>query len=68
VISRKISGGTRSARGSQTKTRLMSVFATWAGRGKDSIAACTEMIVAANMPVANRPSVNHTHEDEHLHP
>lgn len=28
VITRKISGGTRSARGSQTKTRLMSVFAT----------------------------------------
>jgi len=55
VISRKISGGTRSARGSQTKTRLMSVFATWAVRGKDSIAACTEMIVAANMPVATGP-------------
>ncbi len=55
VISRKISGGTRSAKGSQTKTRLMSVFATWKLQGKDSIAACAEMIVAANMPVANCP-------------
>lgn len=50
VISRKISGGTRSAKGSQTKTRLMSVFATWKLQGKDSIAACADMIVAANTP------------------
>lgn len=55
VISRKISGGTRSARGSQTKTRLMSVFATWKLQGKDSISACADMIVAANMPVATCP-------------
>lgn len=47
VISRKISGGTRSAKGSQTKTRLMSVFATWALQGKEPIAACTQMIIAA---------------------
>ncbi len=55
VISRKISGGTRSARGSQTKTRLMSVFATWKLQGKESIAACADMIVAANTPVATCP-------------
>jgi len=55
VISRKISGGTRSARGSQTKSRLMSVFATWKLQGKDSIAACADMIVAANTPVATCP-------------
>jgi DNA-directed RNA polymerase subunit N (RpoN/RPB10) len=55
VISRKISGGTRSARGSQTRTRLMSLFATWALEGKNPIAACAEMIAAANMPVAARP-------------
>ena len=47
VITRKISGGTRSAKGSQTKTRLMSVFATWALQGKEPIAACTRLIVAA---------------------
>jgi len=48
VIARKISGGTRSARGSQTKTRLMSIFATWSLQSKEPIAACTRMIVAAN--------------------
>lgn len=52
VIARKISGGTRSARGSQTKTRLMSVFATWALQGKEPIAACARMIVAANTRTA----------------
>jgi transposase len=52
VISRKISGGTRSARGTQTKTRLMSLFATWALQGKEPIAACTRMITAANTPTA----------------
>lgn len=55
VISRKISGGTRSAKGSQTKTRLMSVFATWALQGRDSIEACTDMIIAANTPVTTCP-------------
>jgi transposase len=52
VIARKISGGTRSARGSQTKTRLMSVFATWALQGKEPIAACAHMIVAAQTHAA----------------
>lgn len=52
VIARKISGGTRSARGSQTKTRLMSVFATWALQGKEPIAACAQMIITANTPTA----------------
>lgn len=55
VIMRKMSGGTRSAKGSQTKTRLMSVFATWKLQGKDSIAACADMIVAANTPLATCP-------------
>lgn len=52
VIARKTSGGTRSARGSQTKTRLISVFATWALQGKEPIAACTQMIIAANIRTA----------------
>lgn len=49
VITRKISGGTRSARGSQTKTRLMSVFATWKLQGKEPIQACAQMITQAQM-------------------
>ena len=52
VIARKISGGTRSAKGSQTKTRLMSVFATWALQGKEPIVACAQMIVEANTRTA----------------
>jgi len=50
VIARKVSGGTRSARGSQTKTRLMSVFATWALQGKQPIAACAQMIISSHTP------------------
>jgi transposase len=53
VIIRKTSGGTRSAKGSQTKTRLMSVFATWALQGKEPIAACAQMIVQANARTAS---------------
>ena len=52
VIIRKTSGGTRSARGSQTKTRLMSVLATWALQGKEPIAACSQMIIQANTKTA----------------
>jgi transposase len=50
VIARKITGGTRSARGSQTRTRLMSVFATWALQGKEPIAACAQMIISSQIP------------------
>ena len=52
VIARKISGGTRSARGSQVKSRLMSLFATWALQGKEPIEACIQMITQAQMPTA----------------
>jgi len=52
VIARKISGGTRSAHGSQTRTTLMSVFGTWALQGKDLLKACTDMIIESQMPTA----------------
>jgi hypothetical protein len=52
VVARKISGGTRSAKGSQTRMRLMSVFATWALQGKEPIAACARMIIAAQTNTA----------------
>ena len=52
VIARKISGGTRSPNGSETRTTLMSVFGTWALQGKDPLAACTDMIVASRTPGA----------------
>jgi hypothetical protein len=44
VISRKISGGTRSKKGSQTKTTLMTLFNTWNLQGKDPIAECRRIL------------------------
>lgn len=52
VIARKVSGGTRSANGSKTRTTLMSVFGTWTIQGRHLIQACADMIVAAQSPVA----------------
>lgn len=40
VIARKIQGGTRSARGSETKVVLTSLFDTWQLQGKDPLAEC----------------------------
>ncbi|MDO8683081.1 MAG: IS66 family transposase [Armatimonadota bacterium] len=48
VIARKISGGTRSAKGSHTHSVLRSLFETWALQGQNTIVACREMIVRAN--------------------
>jgi transposase len=45
VIARKVSGGTRSKNGSNTRTALMSVFGTWTLQGKDLLGACHNMII-----------------------
>ena len=47
VVARKISGGTRSARGSNTASVLRSLFETWALQGRNTIDACREMITLA---------------------
>ena len=47
VVARKISGGSRSARGSKTCSVLRTLFETWALRGQNAIDACREMITAA---------------------
>jgi transposase len=44
VIARKVSGGTRSERGSRTRSILMSIFGTWTLLKRDPLAACVEMI------------------------
>jgi len=44
VISRKISGGTRSAAGSSTRATLMSLFGTWQLQGKEPWTACQQML------------------------
>ena len=44
VIARKISGGTRSAQGSQTRMVLQSLIATWDVRGQDPVAALLDLL------------------------
>lgn len=46
VIARKISGGTRSNKGSTTKTRLLSLFGTWKLRRQPSLATCQHLLLA----------------------
>ena len=46
VISRKISGGTRSHQGSHTKMTLASLFGTWRAQGLDPLLACREMLLS----------------------
>ena len=46
VISRKISGGTRSERGTDTKMTLASLFGTWRAQGLNSLLACRELLVS----------------------
>jgi hypothetical protein len=45
VIARKISGGTRSEKGSKTKTALMSLFGTWQAQEKPLLASCQELLL-----------------------
>jgi transposase len=47
VIARKISGGTRSAKGTATRMTLMSLFSTWKLRGIDPIARCRQLLITS---------------------
>jgi hypothetical protein len=46
VVSRKISGGTRSAQGTQTKLTLATLFGTWRARGLNPYLACYELLAS----------------------
>jgi hypothetical protein len=48
VVSRKISGGTRSASGSETKSILASLFGTWRLQGLDFYQSCWNLLAAQN--------------------
>lgn len=48
VVARKISGGTRSERGSKTASILRSLFETWGMEGRSTIDACRSMLIAHN--------------------
>lgn len=47
VIARKVSGGTRSTRGSNTRMILMSLFGTWNLNGFDPLTTCMAMLTAS---------------------
>ena len=49
VISRKISGGTRSQEGSKTKAALASLFGTWAVRGENPYRACCAALTSQSI-------------------
>lgn len=44
VVARKISGGSRSSQGSQTRMTLASLFATWQVRGLNPLQQCLQLI------------------------
>ena len=46
VISRKISGGTRSSQGTETKMALASIFGTWRTQDLDPLAACRQLLIS----------------------
>jgi hypothetical protein len=46
VISRKISGGTRSSQGSATKMALASLFGTWRLQGLNPFEACRNLLIS----------------------
>lgn len=48
VIARKISGGTRSPRGSTTKMILASLFGTWRLQGKNPLEECLALLTTAS--------------------
>jgi len=46
VVARKISGGTRSPKGSDTKMKLMSLIGTWLLQGKPLHATCQDLLLS----------------------
>ena len=49
VISRKVSGGTRSERGTESKMTLASIFGTWRAQGLNPLAACRQLLVSPRL-------------------
>ena len=49
VISRKISGGTRSQQGTETKMTLASIFASWRAQGLNTLFACRQLLASPQL-------------------
>ena len=46
VVSRKVSGGNRSERGTERKMTLASLFGTWRAQSLNPLAACRQLLVS----------------------
>ena len=49
VISRKISGGTRSNQGTDAKMTLSSLFGTWRAQGQNPLTACRQLLTSLQL-------------------
>ena len=49
VVSRKVSGGTRSEQGTDTKMTLASIFGTWRAQGLDPLPACLRLLTSPQL-------------------
>ena len=49
VVSRKVSGGTRSPQGTDTKMTLASIFGTWRAQGINPLTACQELLASPQL-------------------
>ena len=49
VVSRKVSGGTRSAAGTDTKMALASIFGTWRAQGLNPLTACQHLLASPQL-------------------
>ena len=46
VVSRKVSGGTRSGQGTESKMTLASIFGTWRVQGLNPLATCRQLLTS----------------------
>ena len=49
VVSRKISGGTRSKQGSNSKMALASLFGAWRARGLNPLLECRKLLLSPQL-------------------
>jgi transposase len=56
VIARKISGGTRSPKGSATRMTLMSLFGTWKLNSLNAMHECRQMLLNSHSATASHPA------------
>ena len=49
VVSRKVSGGTRSEQGTDTKMTLATIFSTWRAQGLNPLTACRQLLISPQL-------------------